>query len=195
MVELSRILAGSLSRYKLLWIIVQTKPFNIYLFFYFQLSLTRKEHNFLKEICLTALSVDKNVRFVAIADNNGKLLAGECNKNQFLKNNSTMIKSSIFYFHYLIPTIRYQQEQEEVVQAKPSTNYDRINDNNNHNNNNIVHFNLADLGNTLFLAVTKLAEKKNRYLCIYLESYSASSSSFKLISHERIISKITAALR
>jgi hypothetical protein len=38
-----------------------------------------KEHNFLKEICLTALSVDKSIKFAAVVDNKGKLLAGEYN--------------------------------------------------------------------------------------------------------------------
>jgi hypothetical protein len=149
--------------------------------------INKKEHNFLKKICLTALSVDKSLKFAAAVDNNGKLLAGECNnKHRFFKNNNTLIKSSIFYLHYLIPTIRKQQ--------KDRTEY-CFDDHVHNNNNNIFHFNLSDIDNNVYLVITPLTEKGDRYLCIYLESYSiSSSSSSKIISPQQIILKISAAL-
>jgi hypothetical protein len=134
-----------------------------------------KEHNFLREICLSALCLDKNVKFVGAVDSDGKLLAGEFNKYKFFGNNDTLtVKSSLFYVHYLIPALKHQQLTNE-----PS--------NRSTHNKNVFLFDLADLGNAVYLAVTPLTEKKDRYLCVYLELYSTS----EIIAHEEIISKIS----
>jgi hypothetical protein len=137
--------------------------------------VTLKEHNFLKEICLSALSLDKNVKFVGAVDSDGKLLAGEFNKYKFFGNNDTLtVKSSLFYVHYLIPALKHHQ-----VTNEPS--------NRSIHSKNVFLFDLADLGNAVYLAVTPLTEKKDRYLCVYLELYSTS----EIIAHEEIISKIS----
>ena len=139
--------------------------------------MTIKEHNFLKEICLTALCLDKNVKFVGAVDNKGKLLAGEFNKYKFFGNSDALtIKSSIFYLHYLIPALDHQQTMK--------SSYTKL-----IHSNNVFLFDLADLGNAVYLAVTPLTERKDRYLCVYLELYSSSPSS--IIAHEEIISKIS----
>jgi len=137
--------------------------------------VTLKEHDFLKEICLSALCLDKNVKFVGAVDNCGKLLAGEFNKYKFFGNTDTLtVKSSIFYLHYLIPALKHQQVMNEPF-------------NKSIHNKNVSLFDLADLGNAVYLAVTPLTEKKDRYLCVYLELYSTS----EIIAHEEIISKIS----
>ena len=137
--------------------------------------MSLKEHNFLREICLSALCLDKNVKFVGAVDSEGKLLAGEFNKYKFFGNNDTLtVKSSLFYVHYLIPALNHQQ-----VTNEPS--------NRSIHNKNVFLFDLADLGNAVYLAVTPLTEKKDRYLCVYLELYSTS----EIIAHEEIISKIS----
>jgi hypothetical protein len=130
--------------------------------------LTENDHTFLKEICLNALSADKNVLFVAVVDNNGKLLAGEFNKYNFFKSNNTLIKSSTFYLHYLIPAIRQQKEEEE---EEEDYSHNTI-----HNINNTIHSNLVDLGNTVYLAVITLTEKKDSYICIYLKTKPGTTS-------------------
>jgi hypothetical protein len=63
---------------------------------------------------------------------------------------NALIKSSIFYLHYLIPTILKQQ--------KDRTEYcfhDYV-----HNNNNIFHFNVSDIDNNVYLVITPLTEKE-----------------------------------
>ena len=134
--------------------------------------MTEKERNFLKEICLAALSADKqNVMFVAAVDNNGKLLAAEYNRRQFFNNNNNtvMIKSSIFYLHYLIPTIKQTNCSSHLT------------------NNKTFHLKLEDLGDNVYLLVTQLTEKKDRYLCMYLECYPSS----KIMTYGQIISKLS----
>jgi hypothetical protein len=141
--------------------------------------LTEKERNFLKEICLAALSADKqNVMFVAAVDNNGKLLAAEYNRRQFFKNinNTAMIKSSIFYLHYLIPALRQKEVRKYCSSQDPTKN------------NNMFHLTkLQDLGDNIYLVVTQLTEKKDRYLCMYLECYPSS----KIMTYGQIISKMS----
>jgi hypothetical protein len=140
--------------------------------------VTLKEYNFLKEISFSALCLDKNIKFVGAVDSNGKLLAGEFNKYKFFGNNDVLtIKSSIFYLHYLIPALNHQQ----VIKKSSSRSI---------HNENVFLFDLADLSNAAYLAVTPLTEKKDRYLCIYLELDSSSET----IAHEEIISKLSEIL-
>ena len=140
--------------------------------------MSTKEHTFLKEICLSALCLDKSIKFVGAVDSDGKLLAGEFNKYKFFGNNDTLtIKSSFFYLHYLIPALNHQQ----VIKSSGELS----------NNKNVFLFDLADLGKAVYLAVTALTERKDRYLCLYLELYQSSS---EIIAHEEIISKISGIL-
>ena len=137
--------------------------------------MSTEEHNFLKEICLSALCLDKSVKFVGAVDSDGKLLAGGFNKYKFFGNNDTLtIKSGFFYLRYLIPALNHQQ----VMKSSSESTH----------NKNVFLFDLADLGNAVYLAVTALTEKKDRYLCVYLELYQSSS---EIIAQEEIISKIS----
>ena len=137
--------------------------------------MSTKEHTFLKEICLNALCLDKSVKYVGAVDTDGKLLAGEFNKYKFFGDNDTLtIKSIFFYLHYLIPALNHQQ----VIKSSSELSQ----------NKNVFLFDLADLGNAVYLAMTALTEKKDRYLCLYLELYQSSS---EIIAHEEIISKIS----
>ena len=137
--------------------------------------MSTKEHTFLKKICLNALCLDKSVKYVGAVDSDGKLLAGEFNKYKFFGDNDTLtIKSIFFYLHYLIPALNHQQ----VIKSSNELSQ----------NKNVFLFDLADLGNAVYLAVTALTERKDRYLCLYLELYQSSS---EIIAHEEIISKIS----
>jgi hypothetical protein len=137
--------------------------------------VSTKEHAFLKEICLSAVCLDKSVKFVGAVDSDGKLLAGGFNKFKFFGNNDTLtIKSSFFYLRYLIPALNHQQ----VMKSSSESTH----------NKNVFLFDLADLGTAVYLAVTALTEKKDRYLCVYLELYQSAS---EIIAHEEIISKIS----
>ncbi|HYY50264.1 MAG TPA: hypothetical protein VE643_05275 [Nitrososphaeraceae archaeon] len=127
---------------------------------------------------MSALCLDKSIKFVGAVDSDGKLLAGEFNKYKFFGNNDTLtIKSSFFYLHYLIPALNHQQ----VIKSSGELS----------NNKNVFLFDLADLGKAVYLAVTALTERKDRYLCLYLELYQSSS---EIIAHEEIISKISGIL-
>lgn len=128
---------------------------------------------------MAALSADKqNVMFVAAVDNNGKLLAAEYNRRQFFRNinNTVMIKSSIFYLHCLIPAIKQQQFRTDCSPRDIT-------------HDNMSCLKLEDLGNSVYLVVTALTEKKDRLLCMYVKSFPSS----KVRSYGQIISKISNA--
>jgi hypothetical protein len=52
---------------------------------------------------------------------------------------------------------------------------------------NMFCLKLEDLGNSVYLVITELTEKKDRFLCMYVESFPSS----KVISYGQIISKIS----
>ena len=162
--------------------------------------MTKEEHavDSLKKICLAILSSDKNVRFVGVVDNKGKLLVGEYNIYRFFEKsgnniNASLVKSSTFYSSYVVPAIKIRRK----VKA---------------NQSQVVHFKLVELGDEVYLAVIPLLMEKrhdnnnnnnniiinnnsNRYLCIYIElenisSKAAVSSSLTTTSYKEIISKI-----
>ena len=98
---------------------------------------------------MNALCLDKSVKYVGAVDSDGKLLAGEFNKYKFFGDNDTLtIKSIFFYLHYLIPALNHQQ----VIKSSNELSQ----------NKNVFLFDLADLGNAVYLAVTALTEKKDR---------------------------------
>ena len=84
-----------------------------------------------------------------------------------------MIKSSIFYLHYLIPALR--QQEVRINYSSQDIPHD----------NNMFHLKLEDLGNNVYLVVTALTEEKDRYLCMYVEHYPSS----KMMSYGQMISK------
>jgi hypothetical protein len=91
-------------------------------------------------------------------------------------NNTVMIKSSIFYLHYLVPALRQQEARTDYCSSLDITN-----------NKNMFHLKLEELRNNVYLVVTALADKKDRCLCVYVESYPLS----KILSYRQIISKIS----
>jgi regulation of enolase protein 1 (concanavalin A-like superfamily) len=64
-----------------------------------------------------------------------------------------MIKSSIFYLHYLVPALRQQEARTDCSCVDIS------------NNKNMFHLKLEELGNNVYLVVTALADKK-RYILV-----------------------------
>jgi hypothetical protein len=129
--------------------------------------LAKREDKSLKEICLTILSADKSARFVGIADNkNGKLLAGEYNKYNYI-DITTLIESNNFYHTYLLPAIKIRKKVKAglILQSE------------------VVHFKLADVGDNIYLAIAPLTGREDRLLCIYLEGYPLSMVSTKTV-HE-----------
>ena len=115
--------------------------------------MVEREHNFLQGICLIALSVDKKIVFVGVVDDNGKLLAGKYRQN--IKDDTCLFKSSLFYSALVIPGLNICKKSVSAGKT---------------------HVKLLELDN-IKLAITPLAEKKDKYLCIYLQP----SASYKEI--------------
>jgi hypothetical protein len=121
-----------------------------------------EELDFLHEACLTALYSNRFVKFAAVNDNDGKLIVVEYRKGiqsswrtDFISDNDYHRHDSSYLFHldYLVPAIKkrefcssYSKKDEEI------------------------HFEVVGIDDNVMLAIAPLNERKDKYLCIYVES-------------------------
>jgi hypothetical protein len=126
-----------------------------------------EELDFLYEACLIALFSNRFVKFAAVLDNNGKLIIAEYRKgiqnywrSDFTSDNDYHCHDSSYRFHldYLVPAIKkggicspYSKKKEEQQQEE-------------------IHFEIIEIDNNVMLAIATLNERKDKYLCIYVES-------------------------
>jgi hypothetical protein len=128
---------------------------------------------------LTALFSNKLVKFTSVLDNNGKLIIAEYRKGiqnywrtDFVSDNNYDSHGSSYLFHldYLVPAIKKirscllestkgQQQQEEEI-----------------------HIEIVEINDDVRLAIAQLNERKDKYLCVYIES---SASGQEIISKLR----------
>ncbi|MFY9796561.1 MAG: hypothetical protein WAJ93_12820 [Candidatus Nitrosopolaris sp.] len=123
--------------------------------------------DFFYEACLTALFSNRFVKFAAVLDNNGKLIIAEYRKGiqnywrtDFISDNDHHRHDSSYLFHldYLVPAIKkrgfclpYSKKKEEEQQEE-------------------IHFEIIEIDDNVRLAIAPLNERKDKYLCIYVES-------------------------
>ena len=137
-----------------------------------------EELDFLHEACLTALFSNRLVKFTYVLDNNGKLILAEYRKgvqnywrSEFVSDNGTDRHDSNYLFHsdYLLPAIK-KVKSCSVESTKKHQPQDE------------VHFEIVEINNNSRLAIAPLNERKDKYLCVYIES---SASSQEIISKLR----------
>lgn len=122
-----------------------------------------EERDFLHEICLTALSAGKAVKFAAVVDKTAKLIVGEYRKNiqTYSKPNYKLgdccMISHLFYLDYLIPIITKRERRSLVLQHCYRVKED-------------VHFDLTEISENVKIATTPLTKSKDKFLCVYLDS-------------------------
>jgi hypothetical protein len=138
-----------------------------------------EEIDFLHEACLTALFSNRLVKFASVLDNNGKLIIAEYRKGiqnywrtDFASDNNTDRHDSSFLFHldYLVPVIKkirsFSLDSTKVQ----------------HQGEEETHFEIIEINDNVRLAIAQLNERKDKYLCVYIES---SASSQEIISKLR----------
>jgi hypothetical protein len=153
-----------------------------------------EEYDFFDEMCLVALDISKEVKFAAVIDSNGKLIAGkQCRDNKI--NNSLakarlLQSSSVFQENcqYGLNTSFCQYNTNYLFY----TNYlsalvIRIKNDMHRSDNDAEHessyrVELVQIHGLLKIAITPLTANNDRYLCMYLESTS---------SNHEIITKIS----
>ena len=140
-----------------------------------------EELDFLHEACLTALFSNRLVKFASILDNNGKLIIAEYRKGiqnfwrtDFVSENNYDSHASSYLFHidYLVPAIEKIRscslESTKEHQQKPEEE---------------IHFEIVEINDDVRLAIAQLNERKDKYLCVYIQS---SASSQEIISKLRM---------
>jgi hypothetical protein len=151
-----------------------------------------EELDFFDEICLVSLYASKTVRFTAVVDSKGKLIMGKFKRPRrqlgTFPYTSAIIDSSqqqqLFlgqschscYRHQLIPTLKgltsgsYREQWSDKA-----------------------HFEIIEIDSKIGakLAVTPLTEKKDRYLCVYLQL----PPEIPTNQHQQIMSQISNAIQ
>jgi hypothetical protein len=145
-----------------------------------------KELDFFEEICLNSLYATKAVKFAAVVDSDGRMLAGKFKKiygfdGSTANENSLMPtgRSYSFYHHYLIPALN---NGATICWLDWSSNKS--------------HFEITEIANheeannsKILLAVTPLTQTKDKFLCIYLQIASQTSG-----QHQQIMSRLCDAI-
>jgi hypothetical protein len=118
--------------------------------------------DFLYEACLTALFSNRFVKFAAVLDNNGKLIIAEYRKGiqnywrtDFVSDNDYHPHGSSYLFHldYLVPAIKKREFCSPLSKQQEE-----------------IHFEIVEIDDNVMLAIAPLNERKDKYLCIYVES-------------------------
>jgi hypothetical protein len=158
-----------------------------------------EEYDFFDEMCLVALDISKEVRFAAVTDTNGKLIAGKQCKdgninNSLIKTRLFQLSSAegkeyrqhslktsttfchyntnyLFYANYLASTLKRIKDDTLRSDRKEQESAHRVE--------------LVQIHGLLKIAIASLTARNDRYLCIYLESTS---------SNQEIITKICNAM-
>ena len=143
-------------------------------------------------MCLIALHISKEVKFAAVIDNNGKLIAGKYRKEDHTNNKRTKsrlllsarekgdghtnnniinndVSSSITFCHYNTNYLFYANYLTAAVKKiKTGIKYSDYRE----KEESVHHVELAEIHSILKIAITPLTASSDRYLCIYLESSS-----------------------
>jgi hypothetical protein len=148
-----------------------------------------EELDFFEEICLTSLYATKAVKFAAVVDSNGKMVTGKIRRiHGHGREDSTKMANSSkwtgrgysFYHHYLIPSLN---NRATICWLDWTSNK--------------THFEITEIANqeednnsNMLLAVTPLTQTKDKFLCIYLQMPSETSS-----QHQQIMSRLCDAIQ
>lgn len=122
-----------------------------------------EERDFLHEICLTALSASKAVKFAAVVDNKAKLIVGKYRKSIQTTSRPNYnvgdccLLSNLFYLVYLMPILTKKERKTFGLAHCYGVEEG-------------VHFDLAEINDNVKIATTPLTKNKDKYLCVYLES-------------------------
>ena len=141
-------------------------------------------------MCLIALHISKEVKFAAVIDNSGKLIAGRYRKEDHINNkrtksrlllsasrekgndhnnNNNDVSSSITFCHYNTNYLFYANYLTAAVKKiKTGIKYSDYRE----KEQSVHHVELAEIHGILKIAITPLTANNDRYLCIYLESSS-----------------------
>jgi hypothetical protein len=105
------------------------------------------------------------VKFAAVLDNNGKLIVGESRKGiqsswqaDLISDNDYHRHESSFLFRldYLVPAIKKIEFRSPYSKEKEQQDE--------------IHFEIIVIDDNVRLAIAQLNERKDKYLCIYVES-------------------------
>jgi hypothetical protein len=152
-----------------------------------------EERDFFEEICLVSLFASKTVRFTAVVDSNGKLIMGK------FKRSNTRYQLSIL--PYTSGILEGSEPQQLFLRQSCHSFYHaqltpKLNDMVSHvyheQWSDKAHFEIIEIDNKIGskLAITPMTERRDRFLCVYLEL----PPEIPTYQHKQIMSKISNAI-
>jgi hypothetical protein len=128
-----------------------------------------EERDFLHEICLTALSASKAIKFAAVIDNNAKLIVSQYRKNIQTTSRPNYrlgdycLLSYLFYLDHLMPIItkRGERRRSGLEEGHYPGKHEKA---------ECIHFDLTEINDNVKIATTPLTKSEDKYLCVYLDS-------------------------
>src|SRR5947208_1418998 len=153
-----------------------------------------EELDFFDEICLISLYVGKAVSFTAVVDSNGKLILAK-----FKRSNSRRQLGILPYTSGILDGSEQQQlflRQSclSFYHAQLTSTLKNLTSCGYHEQcSDQAHFEIIEIDSKIGaeLAVTPLTERRDRYLCVYLQL----STEITTDQHQQIISKIINAIQ
>jgi hypothetical protein len=120
----------------------------------------RRGRNYLRKICAAALFANSRIKFAAVLDKKGKLIAAEfkTNTNNSGKYITNININYLFHQNYILPSLqeRYDKNMKVMIDK----------------NGTEIEFKTVHVSWNTEVAITPLAEIKGLYLCVYFSCIS-----------------------
>ena len=152
-----------------------------------------EELDFFEEICLTSLYANKAVRFTAVVDSKGKLILGKFKRSNTRRQFDILPYSfgildgseQQFFLRQSCHSFYHAQLTPTLQDVTSRSYYEESSDK--------AHFEITKIDNKIgaTLAVTPLTERRDRYLCVYLQL----PPEIPTYQHQQIMSKISSAIQ
>ena len=153
-----------------------------------------EELDLFDEICLISLYADKAVRFTAVVDTNGKLIT-----HKFKRSNS---RRQLGILPYTSGILDGSEQQQLLLRQSCLSFYHaqltpKLNDMVSHGYHeqwsDKAHFEIIEIDSKIGakVAVTPLTERRDKYLCVYLQL----PPEIPTYQHQQIMSKISSAIQ
>ena len=146
-----------------------------------------EEYDFFDEMCFVALDISKEVKFAAVIDTNGKVIAGkQCKNDDYIdnrlaktrllqlssaakENRQDCLNTSTTFCHYNTNYLFYINYLTSIL--KRIKNDMQRSDNTEQGSAHRIE--VVQIHGLLKIAIAPLTASNDRYLCIYLESTSS----------------------
>jgi hypothetical protein len=118
----------------------------------------RRGRNYLRKICAVALCANPNIKFAAVLDEKGRIIAAECKSNATNFGRGVANMNYLFYQNHILPSLQESYNKNLKVMIDE--------------NGTEIEFKMVHVSWNMEVAITPLVEIKGLYLCVYFSRLS-----------------------